>query len=47
LIILQMDKATGISKLSKTHANRDMPSSETEDSPLQTTAAEEAPDESN
>ena len=46
LIILQMDKATGISKLSEAHVNRDMPSSETEDIPLQTTAAEETPDES-
>lgn len=46
LIILQMDKATGISKLSKAHANRDIPSSETEDIPVQTTVAEETPDES-
>lgn len=51
LVALQMDKATGISKLSEVHANRDMPSSdipssETEDNPLQTTAAEETPDDS-
>ena len=46
LIILQMDKATGISKLSEAHVNRDMPSSNAEDISLQTTAAEETPDES-
>jgi len=46
LIILQMDKATGISKLSAAHVNRNIPSSETEEIPLQTTAAEETPDES-
>ena len=46
LIILQMDKATGISKLSEAHANRDIPSSDAEVIPLQTTAAEDTPDES-
>lgn len=47
LIILQMDKATGISKLSEAHANQTQPSAEIpEDLTLQTTAAEELPDES-
>ena len=47
LIILQMDKATGISKLSETRAQQDVPpeSALPEDSELQTTAAEEFPDE--
>ena len=48
LIILQMDKATGISKLSKAHAQQEPepPVALPEDINLQTTAAEEPPDES-
>lgn len=47
LIILQMDKATGISKLSETRAQQDVPpeSALPEESELQTTAAEEFSDE--
>ncbi len=47
LIILQMDKATGISKLNAAKTNEDAPSSADEEIPLQTTtASEETPDES-
>ena len=47
LIILQMDKATGISKLSEAHANQTAaPAEMPEELTLQTTAAEETPDES-
>lgn len=47
LIILQMDKATGISKLSEAHANQtSIPVEIPEELTLQTTAAEETPDES-
>jgi len=46
LIILQMDKATGISKLNA-RVDQDAPSSDTEEIPIQTTtASEETPDES-
>ncbi len=48
LIILQMDKATGISKLSAARNDRSTPSSDSEEIPLETTtASEETPDESN
>lgn len=45
LIILQMDKATGISKLSAARVNESVPVEIPEELPLQTTAAEEKPDE--
>lgn len=47
LIIMQMDKATGISKLSEAHANQTtIPGEIPEELTLQSTAAEEIPDES-
>jgi hypothetical protein len=48
LIILQMDKATGISKLSQANAQDAVPPSDptTEDLTLQTAAEETSPDES-
>ena len=47
LIILQMDKATGISKLSAARNTPTSPPDETDEIPLQTTtASEETPDES-
>ena len=47
LIILQMDKATGISQLARTAATEPMPptTADPADIPLQTTAAEENPDD--
>lgn len=46
LIILQMDKATGISKLSQARADKPPPTDKLEELTLQTTAAEEVSDES-
>jgi hypothetical protein len=50
LVILQMDKATGISSLSKVRSkelqsSQDQGAAPTDEPPLQATAAEENPDE--